>query len=313
MTTPNTMTTTTTANARALTRPRKVTAAPTVPRAAALALATATIAGDLAPLRALAVLPGGKRGGWSYHARRLLLWVESGMSTPPPFRIFARGNSKLPFSAFSALPLVSCPGAGACASFCYSLTAWRYPAALFRQIQNTLLLKSDQGRTIISTAYSRLPVGPVRLYVDGDFDSVATIRFWMALIATRPNLPVYGYSKSWVELLAAHLGGIAWPSNYLLNLSSGSKHDDGLRQAMQALPITRGEFNAVRVDQEHIANRAYQGPHKGGWPAYRRAVAAVTPPRTFVCRGKCGSCLPDGSHACGSEKMRGVTIAIGTH
>ena len=312
MTTTTTTTRRQTANTRALTRPRKPSAAPTLPRAAALALASATISGDLAPLRALAALPG-KRGGWSHYATRLLSWLENGMTIPPPFTIFAKGNSKLPFSAFSALPLVSCPGAGTCTSFCYSLTAWRYPAALFRQIQNTLLLQSPQGRAIIAAAFARLPVGPVRLYVDGDFDSVATIRFWMALIATRPNLPVYGYSKSWVELLAAHLGGIAWPSNYLLNLSSGSKHGEGLRQAMAALPITRGEFNAVHIAHEHISNRAYQGPDRPGWSDYRRAVAAASPPRTFVCRGRCGTCLPDGSHACGSERMRGVTIAIGTH
>jgi hypothetical protein len=33
----------------------------------------------------------------------------------------------------------------------------------------------------------------------------------------------------------------------------------------------------------------------------------------FVCAGKCGDCLPDGTHACGSDRFRGVTIAIGVH
>ena len=77
---------------------------------------------------------------WAYHAKRLADWLADDMAGAAPFSVFARGNSKLPFFAFSALPFVTCPGMGACAKFCYSLRAWRYPAAFFRQLQNTWLM-----------------------------------------------------------------------------------------------------------------------------------------------------------------------------
>jgi len=61
------------------------------------------------------------------------------------------GNSKLPFLAYSELPMATCPGAGECgvykkdastgtiaSGWCYSFKAWRYPAAFGRQFLNTL-------------------------------------------------------------------------------------------------------------------------------------------------------------------------------
>src|SRR5262249_38268511 len=47
----------------------------------------------------------------------------------PALPVFSKGNAKLPFWAFSALPIVTCPGAGECARWCYSLTSWRTPGA----------------------------------------------------------------------------------------------------------------------------------------------------------------------------------------
>ena len=57
-----------------------------------------------------------------------------------PFTIFAKGNGKLPFFSFSAVPVFTCPGMGACESFCYSFKSWRYPCALYRQLLLTCLL-----------------------------------------------------------------------------------------------------------------------------------------------------------------------------
>ena len=49
------------------------------------------------------------------------------------------GNSKLKFLSFSNLPIVNCVGSGSCESFCYSLKAWRYPQAFYKQARNTIL------------------------------------------------------------------------------------------------------------------------------------------------------------------------------
>ena len=198
--------------------------------------------------------------------------------------------------------------------FCYSLTAWRYPAAYFRQLQNALLFKSEAGKAILTARFQAIPSGVCRLYVDGDFSSKEDVIFWMALVGSRPDVQAYGYSKSWLELIQAHLSGIKWPSNYLLNLSSGSRHNMGLEAIVAQLPIARGKFTALPIAREHIANRSYQGPHKPGWRDYQKAVIqAADGRRVFVCRGKCGACLPDGAHACGAERMRGVEIVIGVH
>ncbi len=288
-----------------------------VPRSLAMLMAKETLDGDYTILRLVAALPGQKKGSWGHWAVIMLAWIESGFKGKPPFTVFAKGNSKLPFSAFSTSPVVNCPGAGACISFCYSLTSWQYPAAFFRQLQNSLLARNPLGQEILKAAFLKLPKGTLRLYVDGDFHDVANVFFWMELIASRPDINAYGYSKSWLELIQAQLKGIKWPTNYQLNLSSGSAHDNGLKAIVAQLPIVRGEFIAIRVGKEHISNRAYQGPEKAGFPAYQKAVLAAALEqgygKVWVCKGKCGACLPNGEHACGSVRFKNVKIAIGVH
>jgi hypothetical protein len=56
-----------------------------------------------------------KRGTWGYFANKFVSWLED-MDSKAPFTIMIKGNSKLPFYAFSNLPIVNCPGAGECAS-----------------------------------------------------------------------------------------------------------------------------------------------------------------------------------------------------
>lgn len=235
--------------------------------------------------------------------------------------IFENGNGKLPFYAFSSLAGIDCPQAGAClygangelmGGFCYSFKAWRYPAAFMRQLINSLRLRTKAGRDEIVAAWMELPRGAtVRLYVDGDFASPDILAFWMRLCVARPDLQVYGYSKSWRLLLSydSATGG-RWPSNYLLNLSSGGNGTEAEKRAVAALPIARGEFIAVNTARDH--GRAYQSKRNDGFADYARDVRESAGKRVFVCSGKCGDCTPSG-HACGSEKFRGVPIAIGVH
>jgi hypothetical protein len=67
-----------------------------------------------------------------------------------------KGNQKLPFAAYSTLPMATCPGAGGCSvtatttakprldGYCYSVKAWRYPDAWARQFRNTLAEFADR-------------------------------------------------------------------------------------------------------------------------------------------------------------------------
>ena len=258
-----------------------------------------------------------KRGTWQYYAEKMLSYLESDLSGKPPFSIFAeKGNKKLPFAAFSSLALADCPGKGDCVNFCYSLRAWRYPAAFFRQLQNSLLMRLNPE--VIEKAFLSLKKGrTVRLFVDGDFKDVKTLKMFMDLCHLRPDLDVYGYSKSWLEFVKLDATGYQWPSNYLTNASSGSRHEKtGLANAFLNLPIVRGNFLAVKVDKIHIQKRAYQDKIKEGSKDYRKDVLEKLrkiQSKSFACPGNCGNCLPQGRHACGSKDFAGVNIGIGIH
>ena len=258
----------------------------------------------------------GRKGSWSYFAAKFLSWLEGGMQGKAPFSVFVKGNGKLPFYAFSSLAYADCPGKGACARYCYSLKAWRYPAAFFRQVQNSLLMRYSWQT--IESEWAKLPKNrTVRLFVDGDFYDVETVKRFMLLIKARPDLTVYGYTKSWREFVELNATGFEWPENYIVNQSNGSKWEKtGIGNAFKALPIVRGRFDAVQVAQHFIDSKAYQDKANPGSDLYRKAVREklkAAHKKVFACPGKCGNCLPGGRHACGSKQFAGVTIGIGIH
>jgi hypothetical protein len=252
-------------------------------------------------------------GAWRMNFDKLAAWIENDMASAPPFSVFVRGNDKLPFWAFSTLPAIDCPGAGACLSFCYSFKAWRYPAAFCRQLQNALLMRHRPEH--VAAAWARLGHGmTVRLYVDGDIADARALRFWMYACAMRPDLRVYGYSKSWSIFLAHHAQGQAWPANYMLNLSSGSKYDEATQAAMQALPIVRGTFTAVKTATRANYKEGHEAQHKAHLAELREAGRkALGTAKVFACPGRCGDCMPQGEHACGSARMTGIAVVIATH
>ena len=300
-------------------------------RFARLCMACGSMAEAAAAARRMARrIPGSarQRGTWKYFLVRFAAALDSGAL---PHSIFAdEGNQKLPFVAFSALPIVTCPGAGACAgitkrggapnlrkAFCYSLRAWRYPAAFLRQCMNTLLLRFN--RRAIIDAFAALPQGiTFRLYVDGDFDSESTALFWFNLLRQRPDIACYGYSKSWqiLEALAPRI-----PANYILNLSSGGIDDTPeYRERMRGLPMTRGDFIALPIEGKFA-----RGFKRYSDPAYHRAVRAAAAAagigKVFSCPGTCGTCTGAG-HACGAtietapdgrRFVMALPIAIGIH
>ena len=282
----------------------------------------------IAKLKKIENLRSGKkyeRGTWESFAFIFRQFLE-GKRKDPPFQVFAKdGNSKLPFHAFSSLPGFDCPGAGEClfskgsgemgSGWCYSFKAWRYPAAYFRQLQNSYLIRFK--RELIAKAFHAIPKGQVvRLYVDGDFYSQGCFDFWMGKIAERKDLRVYGYSKSWKIILASK---VYLPGNYFLNLSSGSKYGEGVKNEIAALLITRGEFIAVPVARKWITSKAYQDKGNEGSKEYRKDVlgqlrAIRKGQKVFACPGSCGNCIMGGKdHACGSGRLSGVVIGIGVH
>lgn len=252
-----------------------------------------------------------KMGTWGYNAQKLLdaLRVNS-----VAFSIFVKGNGKLPFYAFSTLPKYSCPGAGNCLEWCYSFRAWRYPAAFFRQLQNTILITYREET--VTDAFLSLPHGvECRLYVDGDFESSERVAYWQRLLQQREDVNAYGYSKSWAQLIEHNINSGKWASNYTLNLSSGSKWADNKRyfDAVAGLPITRGQFVAVPIESEGIPNGSKRYQSTEYHNRVRNALRQQYGKRVASCPGRCGDC-GSGSHWCGDQaKLQDIVIGIGIH
>lgn len=313
----------------------------------------------------LGLTKSGKSAGasWVKCAQISRDWLAAGADKYKcPSPIFVKGNNKLPYWAFSTLPGTTCPGAGACLygaydpktkknarGFCYSFKGWRYPATFFRQLNLTMLMRIPEKWQIIE-ALDKISKGKssvvLRLYVDGDMDSVRTIQFWMETLKKYPMIKAYGYSKSWKLFLDydKQTGG-DWPKNYVLNLSGGSRYDRDpkLKAEMKKLPITRGEFIAVgipKIDGKKIpqnvidtdlltSKQRSQFESSGKIPAnisemafrrnsfYTKAVTEAARrdlgiSKFFVCPGKCGNCLGGGKHACGQGNVK-IPIIIGKH
>jgi hypothetical protein len=254
--------------------------------------------------------PGGP-SDWLIAWSRFEKFLNTGI---PQFEIIGEdGNGKLPFRFFSACPDVTCPGAGDCLSWCYSFKAWRYPFALFKQLQNTLLLRTESGREHIKTSFNQIPYGlDFRLYVDGDIDSIETMGFWFGLLERRPDIRVYGYSKSWKLFLLWDKLGKKFPANYQLNASSGSKYGPEVLEKIKKLSCYRGTFDALPVSHQ-MPDKATKPKSWQAWAQELRNTArGMGYGRVFVCPGKCGSCTPRG-HACGSARFKNIPIVIGTH
>lgn len=294
--------------------PKTQAYSPVFPRPKALALAhkVSRAKSEWEAIEAIADAISGlpADGDWVRVGKDLLAYLR-GESNKPALQIFMPdGNTKLPFYAWSVLPIYMCPGRGSCAKHCYSLKSWKNPEAYFRQVQNTIL--SRFRKSIVRRAFLAIPKGVrVRLFVDGDFDTRQTVRFWFTLMGRRPDLKLYGYSKSWDELYAMR---DYWPSNYMLNLSSSGRVRKVTLEMMLTLPRVkvRGRFVNVPIPGKlvQIGTKRYALPEYK--EAVRSSAQALGLGKVFVCPGKCGGCTDDGP-ACGSERFANVVIAIGTH
>lgn len=242
---------------------------------------------------------------WKRDLTKLLAFISDGK---PRFSVFAKdGNGKLPFLAFSSAPGKGfCIGAGDCLNWCYSFRAWRYPAAFCRQMQNAIMLQTESGKERILSALDMFKpkTGQVdfRLYVDGDFTGDSDVSFWFNALNDRPWLSAYGYSKSWQTLI--DYNGIV-PVNYRLNLSSGSKYSDSVKDQLKIRSFVRGEFKAVNINHKVKSSDHGKREHQA---ELRRAYGK----KAFTCPGLCGSCTKSG-HACGSARFKDVDIIIAVH
>jgi len=316
--------------------------------------------------------------------RKLINWLSDPVRKTPPFEVFTEGSSKLPFFQWSTVPGATCPGAGKCwdetpspvqldsegrafrkqqsnpnGGYCYSLSGWRHVVPYLRQLQNTVLTRvKDKShieralKAIVDAGEKEKKTYVVRLFVDGDFDSLATLEYWMHVCDRHPSLEFYGYSKSWDIFLEYHRkhGGV-WPENYALNLSNGTLWEKlggdiyrkKIAQMMQ-LPCVRGRFIAIKgvpstmpaytekMAKDGIDPRTVPGHKEHMRDVVRVALENATelgidpgskvvscPGKCFACVGAIGSGDPTkreavyGKHMCGMLRLKGVNIVIAVH
>jgi hypothetical protein len=267
------------------------------------------------------------KSSWERYALKLFNWLHEPIKTAinTPFTMFTAGNAKLPFLSWSTLPGFNCPGALDCwalaKGWCYSLKAWRYAPPFMRQLQNTIierqpayraLIKLELKRLLNSKKYSGAAV-PFRLYVDGDFQNVQQLKFWMDTLKEFPRLRAYGYSKSLHLFKELDQTGYSWPANYALNLSSGGKYQAGsVAEYVQKMNITRGAFIAVRTSKSTL--KAWQAQKLTKDQAAE--IRANFSGSAFICPGKCGTCtsIKKNPHACGNKEVfKNKDILIPVH
>jgi hypothetical protein len=128
---------------------------------------------------------------------RPTILAQSGPGQGLPFGmrwgvVAGKGNKKLPFAAYSELPMATCQGAGKCAVFfgghrgyCYSFKAWRYPGAYARQFLNTLANYADREFAILRGAGGEVPMERYEARVDAALRGSAASRGMLGRDAVR--------------------------------------------------------------------------------------------------------------------------------
>lgn len=291
---------------------------------------------------------------------QMIEWLRDPVGKSPPFTIFTEGSSKLPFFQWSTVPGLTCPGAGKCwdsrpasvkrrtdgtlyrdvskspsQAYCYSLNGWRNVYPFLRQLQNTILTRMPDKSWIevgMREVEKKNPEAVVRLFVDGDFDSLETLEYWMHVCERYPKMRFYGYSKSWHLFLQwDKKHGGKWPANYMLNLSNGTMWEsvggklyDDMMHRMLALKCVRGRFIAIPhkigdrtlirssapAYTEKMAKDELDPRDVRGWREHveevRKAAESLGIERPFVCPGKCFACLgPKSAEAKDELKAQG--------
>lgn len=203
-------------------------------------------------------------------------------SKPLLLKFTAGGNAKLSADthSFSLLSGHSCPGASTCLAKvnlktgkleegpnritrCFSATqelAFK-PTRLQRQHNFEQLRLCRTEAEMVALIQESMPPRMVvlRLHIGGDFYSQTYFNAWMTVVASRPKLKVYAYTKSipfWLRYINVNK---ALPKNMTLVASRGGKFDDLIQPWMRTAEIVMHPDEAaekgLKIDHDDMLAR----------------------------------------------------------
>ncbi|EMF20396.1 hypothetical protein H114_32674 [Streptomyces gancidicus BKS 13-15] len=182
----------------------------------------------------------------------------------------------------------TCPAAGVCALACYARNgSYNFPGVVERHQANLAYVLDDLGgwqrQMVTELAHPRHRGGWVRVHDAGDFFSDAYLAAWLRVMAWRPDVNFYAYTKE-VERFR-RLVEPAPPRNFRWVYSYGGTQDHLLDPARDRVADVFPDDDAIRAAGWHSQDRsdllAVLGPAPVGIPSnriprFRRRMAGRT-------------------------------------
>lgn len=179
----------------------------------------------------------------------------------------------------------TCPAAGVCAAACYARNGtYNFPGVIERHQQNLAYVLDDlpgwQRQMAAELAHPRHRGGWVRIHDAGDFFSDHYLAAWLRLIAFRPQVNFYAYTKEVRRF--RRLVEPAPPRNFRWVYSYGGNEDHLLRPGVDRVADVFPDEAAIRSAGYHSQDAsdllAVLGPAPVGIPAnkipqFRRRMA----------------------------------------
>lgn len=100
---------------------------------------------------------------------------------------------------FSLPAITTCPGStDLCRGLCYALKGHYFYANVREREAVNDEMRQEEGwwrRVVSQISLHNIPA--VRIHSSGDFDSVQYTEDWFNIVSRKPNIPFWGYTRSW--------------------------------------------------------------------------------------------------------------------
>lgn len=155
----------------------------------------------------------------------------------PDFRL-SDGNTKLKKDgiwSFNLIPIVHCPMAGACKSYCYATVGQQaFRSGVLRRARAFLATQHPDFVAKMADEVAkavRKGAKAVRIHDSGDFYSYDYMLAWFEIAAQFPNVKFYAYTKMVGLVKQAYKAGLV-PSHFRLIQSLGGLADSRIDQSL---------------------------------------------------------------------------------